>query len=207
MIAHTIIDVSEKGLVSRDRLAGLGDAAAAVPGVVFAYLFGSVALGDDGPLSDVDLAVYLDDTVDPSETRLAVIEAASRHLRTDRVDVVVLNSAPIALAGRVLASRRVVLDRQPFLRHRYESLTHRDSPTSAFWSGGTSPAGTAVVDRELVLRKVAQLEEYLRQLDEYRQLSVESYQRDWKTQRIVERTLHPTGHVERGPGFGVHQAT
>ena len=126
MIAHTIIDVSEKGLVSRDRLAGLGDAAAAVPGVVFAYLFGSVALGDDGPLSDVDLAVYLDDTVDPSETRLAVIEAASRHLRTDRVDVVVLNSAPIALAGRVLASRRVVLDRQPFLRHRYESLTHRE---------------------------------------------------------------------------------
>ena len=45
----------------------------------------------------------------------------SRRVGSDRVDVVVLNSAPIALAGRVVETRRVILDRDPFARHRYES--------------------------------------------------------------------------------------
>jgi uncharacterized protein YutE (UPF0331/DUF86 family) len=46
-----------------------------------------------------------------------------------------------------------------------------------------------VVDRDLILRKLADLEQYLNQLSEYRGLSVDDYQRDWKIQRIVERTL------------------
>jgi len=49
-----------------------------------------------------------------------------------------------------------------------------------------------VVDRELVLRKIAEVEQYLQQLADYRQIDLESYQHDWKTQRIVERTLHLT---------------
>lgn len=47
-----------------------------------------------------------------------------------------------------------------------------------------------MVDRELILRKIAALEEYLDQLGEFRSLSVEAYRTDWKTQRIVDRTLH-----------------
>ena len=47
-----------------------------------------------------------------------------------------------------------------------------------------------MVDRELVLRKVAALEGYLTELDEFRHITVEAYRADWKTQRIVERTLH-----------------
>lgn len=46
-----------------------------------------------------------------------------------------------------------------------------------------------MVDRDLILRKLADLEQYLNQLSEYRGLSVDDYQRDWKIQRIVERTL------------------
>ena len=103
------------------RVGTLGDAIGAVPGVLFAYLFGSQSTGRAGPLSDVDIAVYLDDSVDALETRLALIDLVSRHVGSDRVDVVVLNSAPIALAGRVVESRRVILDRDPFARHRYES--------------------------------------------------------------------------------------
>ena len=49
-----------------------------------------------------------------------------------------------------------------------------------------------MVDRELVLRKIAEVEQYLQQLADYRQIDLESYQHDWKTQRIVERTLHLT---------------
>jgi uncharacterized protein YutE (UPF0331/DUF86 family) len=47
-----------------------------------------------------------------------------------------------------------------------------------------------VVDRDLILRRIADIEQYLQQLADYRQIDLESYQSDWKTQRIVERTLH-----------------
>jgi len=46
-----------------------------------------------------------------------------------------------------------------------------------------------VVDRDLVLRKLADLDQYLGQLSEYQSVSVEQYRGDWKTQRIIERTL------------------
>ena len=37
----------------------------------------------------------------------------------------VLNRAPTALLGRIVQSRRVIADRDPFLRHRFESLALR----------------------------------------------------------------------------------
>jgi len=46
-----------------------------------------------------------------------------------------------------------------------------------------------VVDRDLLRRKLAELAEYVSQVSEYRDLTVERYRADWKTQRIVERTL------------------
>ncbi len=46
-----------------------------------------------------------------------------------------------------------------------------------------------MVDPDLILRKLADLDLYLRQVSEFRAITVESYRADWKTQRIVERTL------------------
>ena len=108
------------------RLSGLGDAiAAASDDVVFAYLFGSAATGALTPRSDVDVAVFTGPATDPHAVRLAVIRACTRHLGTDALDVVMLNTAPISLAGRVLTTRQVLLDRDPHVRHRYESLHAR----------------------------------------------------------------------------------
>ena len=108
------------------RLGTLGHALERCPPVVFAYLFGGAAAGRLTPLSDVDVAVYLDSAADPVEGRLEAIRAVTTYLATDEVDVVVLNTAPTALAGRVLTTRRVILDRDPFLRHRFESLALRE---------------------------------------------------------------------------------
>ena len=47
----------------------------------------------------------------------------------------------------------------------------------------------AMVDRDLILRKLADLDLYASQVSEYRDHTVEQYRRDWKTQRIIERTL------------------
>jgi uncharacterized protein YutE (UPF0331/DUF86 family) len=46
-----------------------------------------------------------------------------------------------------------------------------------------------LVDKDVILRKIARLDEYRGQLREYAGLSTEAYRSDWKVQRIVERTL------------------
>jgi uncharacterized protein YutE (UPF0331/DUF86 family) len=68
-----------------------------------------------------------------------------------------------------------------------------------------------VVDKTLMLRKVAEIDQYLRQLDEFTSVTVEDYGADWKVQRIVERTLQMTietcadvaNHIISDSGFRV----
>lgn len=55
------------------RLSTLGRALEQCAGVVFAYLFGGAGRGRIRPLSDVDVAVYLEENIDPVEWRLDVI--------------------------------------------------------------------------------------------------------------------------------------
>lgn len=47
----------------------------------------------------------------------------------------------------------------------------------------------ALVDKSLVLRRIADLQRYLEQVREFAGITLEAYESDWKTQRIVERTL------------------
>jgi uncharacterized protein YutE (UPF0331/DUF86 family) len=46
-----------------------------------------------------------------------------------------------------------------------------------------------LVDTTVVLRKLSELETYLLQVDEFSNITFQKYRADWKTQRIVERTL------------------
>jgi len=46
-----------------------------------------------------------------------------------------------------------------------------------------------MVDRTIIQRKIADLDTYLGQIDQYAGVSLEAYKADWKTQRIIERTL------------------
>ncbi len=48
-------------------------------------------------------------------------------LKTDEIDLVILNAAPISLRMRIQKTRRVIADNVPFARHAYESLTMRES--------------------------------------------------------------------------------
>jgi uncharacterized protein YutE (UPF0331/DUF86 family) len=68
-----------------------------------------------------------------------------------------------------------------------------------------------MVDKALVLRKLSELEEYLNQIREYSNITVSDYSKDWKTQRIVERTLQMVietcvdiaGHIISDQGFRI----
>jgi len=44
-------------------------------------------------------------------------------------------------------------------------------------------------DISIILRKISELDLYQKQLKEFSDITLEKYKSDWKTQRIVERTL------------------
>jgi hypothetical protein len=106
------------------RMGPLADLFESDPNIVFAYLFGGLLKGRVNPLTDVDLSVYV-----RNRKRLDYLELfgrIARILRTDEIDLVILNDAPLALAGRILQNRKVLMDKNPFLRHKYESLILRE---------------------------------------------------------------------------------
>ena len=94
--------------------------------IIFAYIFGGLATGEQRPLSDVDIAVYLDGCIDKADVKLEIIGRLSDTLKTDEIDLVILNDAPISLVGRILKKKRLLADKQPFLRHSFESLALRE---------------------------------------------------------------------------------
>ena len=106
------------------RMGSLTDLFRADPNIIFAYLFGGLLKERVNPLTDVDLSVYV-----RNRKKLDYLELfgkIARILRTDEIDLVILNDAPLALAGRILQNRRVLMDKKPFLRHKYESLILRE---------------------------------------------------------------------------------
>ena len=70
---------------------------------------------------------------------------------------------------------------------------------------------TCMVDKTLILRKLSELDEYYKQITEYKKLTVAQYSGDWKVQRIIERTLQMmietcvdiAGHIISDKGFRI----
>ncbi|NJD37544.1 MAG: nucleotidyltransferase domain-containing protein [Geobacter sp.] len=109
-----------------DRLERLASVLKQDQRVIFAYLFGGLASGVQKPLSDVDIAVFLDPACVNAETKLDLIGQLTDTLGTDEVDLVILNTAPISLVGRILKQKKLLADNQPFQRHQFESLKMRE---------------------------------------------------------------------------------
>ncbi|MGC9516176.1 MAG: type VII toxin-antitoxin system MntA family adenylyltransferase antitoxin [Methanomicrobiales archaeon] len=73
--------------------------------IQLAYLFGSVAQEKAGELSDVDIAVYLDKSLNKNERinlKFKLISQLEEILKTDRLDLVVMNEVPISLNFEVI---------------------------------------------------------------------------------------------------------
>lgn len=108
----------------REKLDNLADLFLRDPNIIFAYLFGSLSKGQPKPLSDIDLAVYL--KAKKAGDYLLLFGKISKALETDEIDLVILNDSPPSLAGRILGTTRVLIDKAPTLRHKYESTTLRN---------------------------------------------------------------------------------
>jgi uncharacterized protein len=106
------------------RIEGLVDLFLRESNIIFAYLFGGLARDRSKPLSDVDIALYLKDS--KKLNFLSLYLEISKTLGTDEIDLIVLNTAPVSLTGRILQHRKILVDKDPFLRHRYESRILRN---------------------------------------------------------------------------------
>lgn len=81
--------------------------------IVFAYLFGSVAKGKEGKLSDLDLAVFMNESLSKREKfdlQLKLISEITSILKTDKVDLVVMNDAPLLLNYNIIKHGKLLKD-------------------------------------------------------------------------------------------------
>jgi uncharacterized protein YutE (UPF0331/DUF86 family) len=68
-----------------------------------------------------------------------------------------------------------------------------------------------MVDETLILRKLSELDEYYKQITEYKKITISQYSGDWKVQRIIERTIQMmietcvdiAGHIISDKGFRI----
>jgi predicted nucleotidyltransferase len=85
-------------------------------GAVFAYLHGSHVSGSPGPGSDVDVAAWFGRPMDPWTVPAEL---------PDEVDLLVLDTAPLELAGRVALHGRLLFQTDPAARVRWEATTRK----------------------------------------------------------------------------------
>jgi uncharacterized protein len=99
------------------------------PGVLAGFLIGSHARGAAGPLSDVDVAVIHADGLDPDERlrlRLGLLAGAADALKSEEVDVVLLNEASPLMRHDALREGVVLFDRDPEARLRFQLEAFHD---------------------------------------------------------------------------------
>ena len=87
------------------------------PQVKLVYFFGSKSKNNDGPLSDYDFAIYLDERkrTKISEIKLELLNKISRILKTDNIDLVVLNTAESPeLKYNIIKEGKLIFEKEPF---------------------------------------------------------------------------------------------
>jgi predicted nucleotidyltransferase len=93
-----------------------------LPEAVAVYLYGSLAAGQAGPRSDVDLAVLAAEPIAPERLARAR-EALAEALRRD-VDVVDLRRASTVMRAQVVSTGRLLRDADPSYREAFETTVY-----------------------------------------------------------------------------------
>lgn len=94
------------------------------PFIAAAYHFGSAVRGQEGPLSDLDLAILVDDEQAPSAMDLLRIELLlayelQKRLHVPEIDLITLNHQQPAMQHAVLRTGRLIYEANPQCRIRF----------------------------------------------------------------------------------------
>jgi predicted nucleotidyltransferase len=91
--------------------------------VIIGYVFGSEAKGESGPLSDMDIAVFVDKSIDKSgrfDLKLRLSNELS-SIMDRRVDLVILNDTPVQLSFEVIKDGELVFCRDQSIKVAVET--------------------------------------------------------------------------------------
>ena len=87
------------------------------PEIKLVYLFGSRATDKNGPMSDYDFAFYLDkkNKEKMSDFKLVLMAKLGRLLKTDKIDIVILNIAESPeLKFNIIKEGKLIFEQEPF---------------------------------------------------------------------------------------------
>jgi predicted nucleotidyltransferase len=97
--------------------------------VMLAYLYGSQASGQATPLSDVDIALVLEEgRYDPTQRLRLELQIEDDFVRVcdiPKADVRVINQAPLLVRGEVLTNGTLLYSRDEEYRVDFETLTRK----------------------------------------------------------------------------------
>ncbi len=99
----------------------------------FAYLFGSYANGTETPLSDVDIAVYLNNNCNfkdnnkyPYGYESFLIGRLSIVLKTDKIDLVLLNKADLLICEKIYNTGMLLFEKDRLKRIKIENSVRKE---------------------------------------------------------------------------------
>jgi len=97
-----------------------------IDNVIFAYIYGSCADGTSHKHSDIDVAVYLDKYRPDFDDYLTIHSHVSRILKTDKLDLVILNNVKnLILLDEIVRQGIVICDKNREKRFAFEvSVIH-----------------------------------------------------------------------------------
>ncbi len=93
-------------------------------GVVSAYLVGTCASGQQHPLTDVAIGVWLHPdlpTFSYFDQRLEMMGEIAAILGTGEIDLLILNELPTIMAYHIIQPRYILYERYPEMRVRFET--------------------------------------------------------------------------------------
>ena len=95
--------------------------------ILLAYLFGSFSKGVSTPLSDIDIAVLIHGDISeekyPYGYRSELLTYLMKGLRTNRIDLVILNDAPPFLKFQVVRHEQIIISRSEDKRIDFQVKT------------------------------------------------------------------------------------
>jgi len=94
--------------------------------IIVAYLFGSVNDGNMNALSDIDIAILFKEMPkeDIINLEFEVLEDISKHLKTEEIDLVNLNFAPLSVRYGVIKNKKILYysDKQKVVDFEFEVI-------------------------------------------------------------------------------------